>query len=211
MIVLGLTGSIGMGKSETARMFRRLGVPVYDADAAVHALYARGGSAVAPIAAAFPGSVRDGSVDRQALGRLVLGDAAAMHRLERITHPLLGQSRRRFFRRVRAAREPLVVLDIPLLFETRGEAAVHAIAVVSAPHAVQRQRVLRRPGMSGEKFSAILGRQVGDAEKRRRADYVIRTGLGKRQALMAVRRLVKRLREPPPAGGFGHRPNRRKR
>ena len=209
MIVLGLTGSIGMGKSETARIFRRLGVPVYDADAAVHALYAKGGGAVQPIAAAFPGSVHAGAVDRQALGRQVLGDEAAMRRLESITHPLLRASRQRFFRKARAQRRPLVVLDIPLLFETGGEARVHAVAVVSAPPAVQRQRVLRRPGMNHEKFTAILRRQVADAEKRRQADFVICTGLGKRQALVAVRRLLASLRTPPPPPRSGRRRRRR--
>ncbi len=193
MITLGLTGSIGMGKSETARMFRRLRVPVYDADAAVHALYSRGGAAVRPIGAAFPGVIVDGAVDRQALGQRVIGDERAMRRLERITHPLLHNGRQRFLRRALAARHRLVVLDIPLLFETGGQKKVDCVAVVSAPAPIQRQRVLRRPNMTAAKLEGILRRQVADAEKRRRADYVIHTGLGKRRTFETVRKLVAQL------------------
>ncbi|HUN50018.1 MAG TPA: dephospho-CoA kinase [Candidatus Sulfotelmatobacter sp.] len=204
MIVLGLTGSIGMGKSETARMFRRLGVPVYDADAAVHALYARGGAAVPFIAAAFPGAVKDGSVDRVALSRAVVGNEAAMRRIERLVHPLLSRSRMRFFRAARARRVPLVVLDIPLLFETGGQRRVDHVVVVSAPAAVQRQRVLRRAGMTAEKFAGILGRQVPDRLKRAKADFVVPTGLGKHAALQRVRRIVTM------AAKGGRRPRRRR-
>lgn len=193
MIKLGLTGSIGMGKSETAKMFRRLGIPVYDADAAVHAIYAKGGAAVPAIAAAFPGAVRDGAVDRQELGKQVIGDAAAIRRLEKIAHPLVRHSQLQFLRRARARRLPLVVLDIPLLFETGGERRVDHVAVVSAPAAVQRQRVLRRANMTAEKLAGILARQVPDREKRRRADFVIRTGRGKRDALQQVQRIVRLL------------------
>ena len=193
MIKLGLTGSIGMGKSETARMFRRLGVPVYDADAAVHAIYARGGAAVPAIALAFPDAVRDGAVDRQVLGRLVIGNEAAIRRLERIAHPLVRLSQQRFLQRARAAREALVVLDIPLLFETGGTRQVNQEAVVRTPARVQRQRVLRRPNMTAEKLAGILARQVPDKVKRRRADFVINTGRGKREALHQVRRIVRLL------------------
>jgi dephospho-CoA kinase len=190
MKILGLTGSIGMGKSETARMFRRLKVPVYDADAAVHALYARGGAAVPLIAAAFPGAVKDGAVDRTALSRAVVGNEAAMRSIERLVHPLLSRSRAKFFRSARAWRVPLVVLDIPLLFETGGQRRVDRIAVVSAPATVQRARVLQRSGMTAEKFAGILMRQVPDKKKRAKADFVIPTGLGKRLALQQVRRIV---------------------
>lgn len=190
MIVLGLTGGIGMGKSTASETFRRLGVPVFDADAAVHRLQRRGGRAVGPIAAAFPGCVTDGRVDREALRRAVLGDPAALKRLERIVHPLVREEERRFLARARRAGRRLVVLDVPLLLETGGEARVDAVVVVSAPAAVQRARVLRRPGMTEERLAAIRARQMPDAEKRRRADHVIRTGLSRRFAQAAIRRLV---------------------
>lgn len=190
MIVLGLTGSIGMGKSETSRMFRRLGVPVFDADAAVHALTAKGGAAVAPIAAAFPGAVKNGAVDRAALGPQVLGDPTALKRLERIIHPLVGRSRSRFLARARTRRLRLVVLDIPLLYETRGHRRVDVTVVASAPYFLQTQRVMRRPGMTAQKLADTRARQVPDAAKRRQADYVVPTGLGRRFALDAVKRLI---------------------
>ncbi|MGE0044366.1 MAG: dephospho-CoA kinase, partial [Hyphomonadaceae bacterium] len=170
MILLGLTGSIGMGKSATAQMFREAGVPVYDADAAVHALYAKGGAAVAPIAEAFPSAVKDGAVDRGALSGLVLNDPEAMRGLESIVHPLVRQAQMQFLDRHRKAGAAIVVLDIPLLFEGGGERFLDAVAVVSAPAAVQRARVLARPGMTPEKFEAILAKQMPDAEKRKRAD-----------------------------------------
>ena len=192
MRVLGLTGGIGMGKSTAARAFRRLGVPVFDADAAVHRLQARGGRAVAPIASAFPGTVRHGAVDREALRRAVLGEDAALRRLERIVHPLVRDAERRFLRRARAAGARLAVLDIPLLFETGAERRVDAVVVVSAPAAVQRARVLRRAGMTPGRLAAILARQVPDREKRRRADHLIRTGLSRHAAQGAVRALVRR-------------------
>jgi dephospho-CoA kinase len=189
--VWGLTGSIGMGKSTAARAFRRLGVPVFDADAAVHGLQAKGGRAVRPIGAAFPGSVKDGAVDREALRRAVLGDPAALKRLEAIVHPLVRAEQRRFLARWRGRGAGLVVLDIPLLFETRRPAReFDAVIVVSAPAAVQRARVLARPGMTESRLDAILARQMPDAEKRRRATHVIRTGLSRRHAEAAVRRLV---------------------
>jgi dephospho-CoA kinase len=195
MRVLCLTGSIGMGKSTAAATFRRLRVPVFDADAAVHRLQGPGGRAVAPIAAAFPGTVRDTPrgqrVDREALRRAVLGDDAAMSRLERIVHPLVRDEERRFLAAARRRAEPLVVLDIPLLFETRGEGRCDSVLVVTAPAAVQRRRVLRRPGMTEARLSAILSRQVPDSEKRRRADHVVHTGLSRFHAQRAIRAIVK--------------------
>jgi dephospho-CoA kinase len=192
--ILGLTGGIGMGKSTAAGTFRRLGVPVFDADAAVHALQARGGRAVAPIRAAFPGTIRDGAVDREALRRAVLGDPPALKRLEGIVHPLVRAEERRFLARCRRRGARLAVLDVPLLFETGGEQRCDAVVVVSAPAAVQRARVLARGGMTPERLSAILSRQMPDSEKRRRADFVIRTGLSRGHARRAIRRLLQRFR-----------------
>jgi dephospho-CoA kinase len=176
MLILGLTGSIGMGKSTTAAMFRALGAPVHDADLAVHALYR--GAAVAPVEAAFPGVARDGAIDRTLLGPRVLGDPAAMARLEAIVHPLVAAAREAFLVRARAAGARLAVLDIPLLFETGGERLVDAVAVVTAPEPVQKARVLARPGMTEAQLEAILGRQTPDSEKRRRAHVLIDTGRG---------------------------------
>lgn len=176
MIVIGLTGSIGMGKSTTAAMFRDAGVPVHNSDETVHRLYR--GAAVEPVGAAFPGVVRDGEIDRQALAAQVLGDRARLSLLESIVHPLVRAESDRFLATQRTAGTPMVVLDIPLLFETHAERRVDRIVVVSAPAEVQRERVLARPGMTEEKFAAILAKQVPDAEKRRRADYVIDTGRG---------------------------------
>jgi dephospho-CoA kinase len=201
MRVLCLTGSIGMGKSTAASTFRRLHVPVFDADAAVHRLQAPGGRAVAPIAAAFPGTVRDTPrgprVDREALRRAVLGDDAALNRLERIVHPLVRDAEQRFLGAARRRAEPLVVLDIPLLFETHGHGRCDAVLVVTAPAAVQRRRVLLRPGMTEERLAAILARQVPDSEKRRRADYVVHTGLSRFHAQRAIRAIVKGYRPAP--------------
>ena len=193
MIVIGLTGSIGMGKSTASATFRRLGVPVFDADAAVHGLQARGGRAVAPIGAVFPGSVVDGRVDREALRRAVLGNPAALKQLERIVHPLVRDEEHRFLARARRQGRRLVVLDVPLLLETGGEKRVDQVVVVSAPAAVQAARVLRRPGMTAERLASIRARQMPDAEKRRRADHVIPTGIGRRFAQAAITRLVRRL------------------
>ena len=190
MIILGLTGSIGMGKSETSRMFRRLGVPVYDADATVHRVYAKGGQAVAPIGHAFPGTIKDGAVDRAALSKAVVGNDAAMRRLERITHPLLRRHQKRFLQSALAKGKRLVVLDVPLLFETGGTKRVDRVVVASAPAMVQRVRVLRRPDMTPEKFAYINRRQTPDKVKRARADFLVPTGLGKRFALDAVRRTI---------------------
>jgi len=194
MIVLGLTGSIGMGKSTAAALLRRLGIPVHDADAAVHRLQARGGAAVAPIAAAFPGTVREGKVDRQALGRIVFADKAALKKLEAILHPLVRREEQKFIAQARAHRRKLVALDIPLLFETHGEQRCDHVMVVSAPRRVQLARVMRRPGMTRERLAGIEARQLPDRLKRARADTVIETGLGRRHSLQAIRRAVTCLR-----------------
>ena len=194
MKVLGLTGSIGMGKSTAARAFRRLRVPVFDADAAVHRLQGRGGAAVRPIEAAFPGTTRDGRVDREALRSRVLGDPAALRVLERIVHPLVRKAERAFLAACRRRGEGLAVVDVPLLFETKGEGRVDAVIVVSAPAATQRARVLARGGMTPERLAAILARQMPDAEKRRRADHVVRTGLSRHAAQRQIRSIVRRLR-----------------
>jgi dephospho-CoA kinase len=175
MFIIGLTGSIAMGKSTTARLFADAGVPVHDADAAVHRLYEN--EAVAAIEAAFPGTTRDGKVDRIVLGQRVLGDAPALKRLEAIVHPLVRQSEQRFLKQAEASGARIVVLDIPLLFETGGEKRVDAVVVVSAPAEMQRQRVLER-GVSLERLEALLARQVPDAEKRARADFVVDSSQG---------------------------------
>jgi dephospho-CoA kinase len=190
---LGLTGSIGMGKSVAAGMFRRLGVPVFDSDAVVRALTSPKGPAVPAIAALFPGTVTAGVLDRDRLGRLVFGDPAALRRLEAILHPMVRAERKRFAGWARRARQPLVVFDVPLLFETGGEAACDKVLVVSAPTLVQRQRVLARPNMTAEKLAGILARQTPDRIKRRRADFVVPSSLGRRTTLLAIRRIVKML------------------
>lgn len=194
MRVLGLTGSIGMGKSTAAKMLRRLGLPVHDADAEVHRLMGPGGTAVPEIARAFPGTVASKGVDRNALGALVFKDPEALRRLERILHPLVRQATRRFLQRQARARQKLVVLDIPLLFETGGEAMCDAVLTVSAPLRVQRSRVLRRPGMTEAKFRSILAQQIPDAEKRRRSHFVVSTGLGKGHSVRQLQRIVRHLR-----------------
>jgi dephospho-CoA kinase len=194
MLVLGLTGSIGMGKSTTSAMFQAQGVPVYDSDAAVHALYATGGAAVAPVEAAFPGVVVDGAIDRARLSAAVVGNSEALARLETIVHPLVGAHRIGFFEKAEAEGRDIVVLDIPLLYETGGEKKVDKVVVVSAPADVQRRRVLARPDMTPEKFEAILARQTPDAEKRARADFVIDTGQGLDHARQQVRDLLTLLR-----------------
>ncbi len=196
MIVVGLTGSIGMGKSTTAAMFREAGVPVYDADQAVAELYEKGGAAVAPVGAAFPGVVRDGAIDREALRQAVLGDPDALDRLNAIVHPLVGRHRMGFFAQAQADGADLVVLDIPLLFETGGDANVDAVVVASAPAAMQRERVLARPGMTPERLDAILARQVADAEKRARAHFVVDTSQGLEAARVQVGQILQALRDP---------------
>ncbi|WP_207540293.1 dephospho-CoA kinase [Sabulicella rubraurantiaca] len=196
MKVWGLTGGIGMGKSTAARVFRSRRIPVFDADEAVHALQAKGGAAVRPIDRAFPGTVRDGAVDREALRRVVLPDPAALTRLERIVHPLVRRAESRFLARARAHGARAAVLDIPLLFETRKTRKsllpFDAIFVVSAPAKVQAQRVLRRPGMTKARLEAIRARQTPDAEKRRRATHVIRTGLSHFHTVAQLRRLLRK-------------------
>jgi dephospho-CoA kinase len=176
MLILGLTGSIGMGKSTTAKLFEEAGVPVYDADAMVHRLYE--GEAAPAIEAAFPGTTSDGKVDRARLSARVVQDPEAMQQLERIVHPMLGASRKRFFEDAEAARAPVVVLDIPLLFETGGEKRVDAVVVVTTTPEIQRERVLARGIMDGARLDAILARQTPDAEKRKRADFVVDTSDG---------------------------------
>lgn len=178
MLLVGLTGSIGMGKSETAKMFARHGVPVCDSDATVHALYDKGGAAVEAVGAAFPGVVVDGRVDREKLSREVVGKPEALRKLELIVHPLVGEAQRAALQAAAASGARMVVLDIPLLFETGGRARVDVVVVVSAPGDVQRQRVLARPGMTPEKLDAILLKQMPDADKRSRADFVVDTSQG---------------------------------
>ena len=188
MILVGLTGSIGMGKSTAAQALRRLGLPVHDADAAVHRLLAPGGAAVAAVLAQFSDvGTPDGGIDRRKLGGVVFGDSAALKRLEAILHPLVRAAKHRFLAAAARRRRRLVVLDVPLLYETGGERACDAVLVVSAPGFLQRQRVLARPGMTSEKFRAILAKQLPDAEKRRRTPYVIPTGLGRRVSLDRLR------------------------
>jgi dephospho-CoA kinase len=190
---LGLTGSIGMGKSTTAGLFRELGVPVHDADAAVHALY--GAEGVAPVEAAFPGVTQGGRIDRALLGARVLGDDAAMKRLEAIVHPLVRAREIAFLEGAAASGADIAVLDIPLLYETGAQGRVDAVLVVTAPESVQRARVLARPGMTEEKLAAILSRQLPDSEKRRRADHVIDTGHGLAHARAEAAALLARLRK----------------
>ena len=194
MIVIGLTGSIGMGKTTTAAMFAKAGAPVYDADAEVRRLYAPGGAAVAPVEAAFPGVVQDGAVDRGRLGERVLGDPAALMRLNAIVWPLMGARRETFFKAAEASGASFVVLDIPMLLETGGEAKVDAVVVVSAPTQIQRARVLARDGMTEEKLGAILNAQMADTDKRARADFVVDTSQGLEYATTQVRDILTVLR-----------------
>jgi dephospho-CoA kinase len=196
LIVLGLTGSIGMGKSTAAAVLRRLGVPVFDADQAVHRLLAPGGAAVGAISGAFPGvRTQTGGIDRRVLGQRVFGDSAALKRLEGILHPMVAAEEKRFLLLARARHEPIVVLDVPLLFETAGDRRCDYVLVVSAPALVQRQRVLRRPGMTPIRLAHILQTQMPDDEKRRRADFVLPTGLGKGHTLRRLRTILRLLHE----------------
>jgi dephospho-CoA kinase len=201
MLVIGLTGSIGMGKSTTAGFFREAGVPVHDADAAVHALYR--GAAVSPVGAAFPGVVRDGVIDRPALSRAVLGAPEALKRLESIVHPLVRQEEERFLAGARHSGARAALLDIPLLLESGAANRVDVVVVASCDPAIQRQRVLARPGMTAEKLDAILARQMPDAEKRRHAHFVVDTGQGFDAARRQVRDILMTL-----AGVAGRRPLR---
>lgn len=198
MIVLGLTGSIGMGKSTTAGLFRERGVPVQDSDAVVAELYGQGGAAVGPVGAAFPEAIVDGAVDRKRLSALVIGKPDALARLEAIVHPLVQADRERFLAQARAEGAKVAVLDAPLLFEAKADREVDAVVVVTAPEPVQRERVLARPGMTRETLDNILSRQLPDAEKRARADFVIDTGAG----LDAARAAVGRVLETVTASGW---------
>ena len=195
MFILGLTGSLGMGKSTTARLFAEEGVPVHDADAVVHRLYE--GEAAAAIEAAFPGTTADGKVDREELAARVQGDRVALKRLEAIVHPLVQQAEQRLLAEAEARGEKVAVLDIPLLFETGGEERVDAVVVVSAPPEVQRSRALERPGMTVDKLDAILANQMPDEEKRRRADFVVDTSRGFEAARTGVRAILKAIATMP--------------
>ncbi len=201
MFVLGLTGSIGMGKTTASAMFRRFGAAVHDADRSVHELMGPGGAAVSRVAAAFDGVLvgvgQTGHIDRKALGQLVFEDGAALSRLELILHPLVREAEGRFLRCTMRQGRQLVVLDIPLLFETGAEIRCDATAVVSAPAFVQEARVLSRPGMTKERLASIRARQMPDREKRRRADFVLPTGLGKPTTLQAVAAVVRLLATRP--------------
>lgn len=194
MKIVGLTGGIGMGKSTAAAAFRRAHIPVFDADATVHRLQGPDGLALPAIAAAFPGTVRDNRLDRAALRAAVLGRPDALARLERIVHPLVRSAERAFLARARRAGHRIAVLDIPLLLETDGGRRANLVVVVSAPHDIQVQRVRLRRGMSKAEVAAVIARQMPDAEKRRRADVVVRTGLSRHHALRRIRRLIRELR-----------------
>lgn len=196
MILLGLTGSIGMGKSTTTAMFADLGAVVWNADDAVHRLYAPGGAAVGPVDEAFPGVVVDGAVDRTRLAEALGKDETAFRRLEAIVHPLVAQGRAADLEAARTAGVELAVLDIPLLFETSGDKAVDAVVVVTADPAIQAERVLARPGMTRERFDVILARQMPDAEKRARADFIIDTGRGLEAARAEVEAIVAAVLDP---------------
>ena len=189
--VIGLTGGIGMGKSETAKLFAAEGIPVHDADAAIARLYAKGGGAVESLAGAFPGTVKDGVVDRRALSALVVKDPAALARLEALVHPLVQQDRKDFLNHATA---PIILFDIPLLFETGAEKEMDAVVVVSAPDPVRRARVLARPGMTAEKFESLKARQMDDAKKRQQADYVVTTDKGLDRAREQVRMILADIR-----------------
>jgi len=193
-LLIGLTGSIGMGKSETAKLFARLGIPVYDSDAAVHRLYEPGGAAVDKIAEAFPGSVTGGRVDRAALSKQLAADKTAFKTLEAIVHPLVAEENRKFLAQAIADGAEMVVQDIPLLFETGGHVRMDAVVVVSAPAGLQRKRVLERPGMTEDKLDQILSRQLPDAEKRAKAHFVVETDKGLEHAFEQVKSIVAALK-----------------
>lgn len=197
---IGLTGSIGMGKSETSKMFQKLGIPVYDADAAVHRLYQPGGAAVEPLGAAFAGVVKDGAIDRAELSKHVTGNHEATQKLQSIVYPLMAQERAKFL--ADTADQDLIVFDIPLLFETRGEGNMDAVVVVSAPAHVQRERVLARPGMTPEKFEYLHSRQMPDEEKRAKAHFVVVTDMGLEHAFDQVKMIVANLRDRLKAGNI---------
>ncbi|MGH6954194.1 MAG: dephospho-CoA kinase [Alphaproteobacteria bacterium] len=202
-VTIGLTGSIGMGKSTAGALLRRLRIPVHEADREVHALLGAGGAAVEAVAAAFPGVVRNGAVDRARLGAMVFDDPAALARLESIIHPLVRTGEERFLARAAARRQALVALDIPLLFETDSAARVDAAVVLSAPSFVQAARVLGRAGMTVERLSAIRARQMPDAAKRRLADVVVPTALGRRLTLCRLARVARTMRDPRRRAAIG--------
>jgi dephospho-CoA kinase len=193
MNVLGLTGSVGMGKSTAAAMFRRMGVAVYDADAAVHRMMQRGGNAVAAVAAAFPGVEHDGAIDRATLGQRVFGNDAAMKKLEAIIHPRVRDDERAFLAAMRRRKTRLVVMDVPLLFESGRDKRYDATVVVSAPAFLQRDRVLARPNMTPARLAAIKSRQMPDVEKRKRADFVVPSGLGRAVTWRSLRAVLRKL------------------
>jgi dephospho-CoA kinase len=195
MLIIGLTGSIGMGKSTTLQMFADEGVPVYDADAAVHAVYSS--TAVPVVEAAFPGTTADGKVDRQKLSQRVLGNPDALQKLEQIVHPLLGAHRQKFLEQAETSGAPIVLMDVPLLFETGGEKRMDAVVVVSAPAELQRERVLARENMTPDKLDAILARQMPDAEKRKRADFVVDTSRGLEPVRAEVKDILAKVAKMP--------------
>ena len=197
MLLVGLTGSIGMGKSKSAELFEAEGLPVYDADASVHALYEKGGAAVAPLSEHFPEAIKDGAVDRTILGKLVLHDGEMLQKLESIVHPLAGKMQKDFLETQEAAGKKAVILDIPLLLEKKAEGLVDVVVVVSTTPEVQKQRVLERPGMTEEKFHSILSKQMPDAEKREKADFVVDSTISVADAHSQIRDIISRLDDIP--------------
>ena len=197
MLLVGLTGSIGMGKSKSAELFEAEGLPVYDADASVHALYEKGGAAVAPLSEHFPEAIKDGAVDRTILGKLVLHDGEMLQKLESIVHPLAGKMQKDFLEMQEAAGKKAVILDIPLLLEKKAEGLVDVVVVVSTTPEVQKQRVLERPGMTEEKFHSILSKQMPDAEKREKADFVVDSTISVADAQSQIRDIISRLDDIP--------------
>ncbi|MGB1547962.1 MAG: dephospho-CoA kinase [Alphaproteobacteria bacterium] len=194
MVVVGLTGSIGMGKTTAADMLRALGLPVFDADAAVHALQSPGGAALPAIATAFPGLVREGVLDREAMAERVFKDPESLRKLEEIVHPLVRAEEQRFLRNAGLRGADLAVLEIPLLFESGGERRCDYTIVVTAPSFLQKARVLKRPGMTEERLHGVLAKQTPDAEKRKRADFIVPTGMGRYHTLNALREIVRLIR-----------------
>ena len=197
MLLVGLTGSIGMGKSKSAELFEAEGLPVYDADVSVHALYEKGGAAVAPLSEHFPEAIKDGAVDRTILGKLVLHDGEMLQKLESIVHPLAGKLQKDFLEMQEAAGKKAVILDIPLLLEKKAEGLVDVVVVVSTTPEVQKQRVLERPGMTEEKFHSILSKQMPDAEKREKADFVVDSTISVADAHSQIRDIISRLDDIP--------------
>ena len=197
MLLVGLTGSIGMGKSKSAELFEAEGLPVYDADASIHALYEKGGAAVAPLSEHFPEAIKDGAVDRTILGKLVLHDDEMMQKLESIVHPLAGKMQKDFLETQEAAGRKAVILDIPLLLEKKAEGLVDVVVVVSTTPEVQKQRVLERSGMTEEKFHSILSKQMPDVEKREKADFVVDSTISVADAHRQIRDIISRLDDIP--------------